>query len=48
MILRVPWLQPVSWVLELILGVKSSSLNYDHLILVLQVDALSHGVNYGA
>ena len=47
-VLRVPWLQPVSWVLELILGVKSSSLNYDHLILVLQVDALSHGVNYGA
>ena len=47
-ILRVPWLQPVRWVLQLILRVKSCSLDYYHLILVLQVDTLSHCVNYCA
>lgn len=47
-ILRVPWLQPVSWVLKLILRIKCSSLNNYHLILVLKVNALSNRVNYCA
>ena len=38
----------MSWVLKLIFGVKSTALNDDDLILVLQVYTLSYCVNDGA